>query len=172
MSERDDEGRARHPYARDRTTPIEPPPPAIVPQPEPATVLDLPREDAVVHAVEQVIGRLLRVGVILSLVLVVVGSLTSFYHGRYGHTPADVARLTRGTERGPTSPHAFLEGLEDLRGQSLIVAGLIVLMLTPIIRVAVSIIAFAIQRDFTFVVITSIVLALLVLSCVFGVAHG
>ena len=161
----------RHPHARDRTTPIEAPPPAIVPQPEPATVLDLPRDDAVVHCVEQIIGRLLRVGVIVSLSLLVAGTLTSFHHNRYGHTPADVARLIRGGERGPTSPHDLLDGLEDLRGQSLVLLGLIVLMLTPIVRVAVSIVAFGIQRDVAFVIITSIVLALLVLSCAVGVAH-
>lgn len=162
----------RHPHARDRTTPVDAPPPAVAPQPEPGTLLDLPRDDAVVHRVEQVIGRLLRVGVMLSLVLVVVGTAISFYHGRYGHTPADVPALIRGRERGPTSPNLLIEGLKDIRGQSLIVAGLIVLMLTPILRVAVSIVAFAIQRDVAFVIITSIVLALLALSCVFGIAHG
>ena len=128
-------------------------------------------DDAIVHRVERAIGHLLRWGVMTSLALLIVGSALSFRHGRYGTTRADVARLIAGGERGPQSPHAFVDGLHDWRGQAFILAGLFVLMLTPIVRVAVSIVAFAIQRDWAFVVIASIVLALLVASFLTGEIH-
>ena len=48
--------------------------------------------------------------------------------------------------------------------QSIIALGLLLLIATPILRVAVSIIAFALERDYRFVVITAIVLVILILS--------
>ena len=48
----------------------------------------------------------------------------------------------------------------------LLTVGLVVLMATPVARVAVSIAEFARQRDWTFVLYTSIVLALLLGSLV------
>ena len=47
-------------------------------------------------------------------------------------------------------------------------AGLLLLILTPVVRVAVSILAFRAQRDRTYVLITSAVLVLLLLSFVLG----
>lgn len=46
--------------------------------------------------------------------------------------------------------------------------GLLLLIATPVMRVAVSILAFAVQRDWRFVAITSVVLALLLLSFLLG----
>ena len=55
-------------------------------------------------------------------------------------------------------------GLLALQPQSIIALGLLLLIATPILRVAVSIIAFALERDYRFVVITAIVLVILILS--------
>jgi uncharacterized membrane protein len=55
-----------------------------------------------------------------------------------------------------------------LRGQAIIALGLLILIATPVMRVAISIIAFAIQRDYTFVAITCVVLALLCISFLMG----
>ena len=56
-------------------------------------------------------------------------------------------------------------GLLVLRPQAIIALGLLLLIATPILRVAVSIVAFAFERDLRFVVIsTSLVLAILLLS--------
>lgn len=49
-------------------------------------------------------------------------------------------------------------------GRGLIQLGLLLLIATPVARVAFSAVAFALQRDRTYVVVTLIVLALLVLS--------
>jgi uncharacterized membrane protein len=51
-------------------------------------------------------------------------------------------------------------------------AGLLLLIATPVLRVAVSILAFVYQRDRAFVAITSIVLALLLTSFVLGRGGG
>ncbi|MFC6644620.1 DUF1634 domain-containing protein [Granulicella cerasi] len=52
------------------------------------------------------------------------------------------------------------------RGQALAQLGIIVLLLTPIIRVLFSIIGFALERDRIYVVITCIVLATLTVSLI------
>ena len=51
-----------------------------------------------------------------------------------------------------------------LRGQAIMALGLLILIITPVLRVAISIVAFAIQHDRIYVAITSLVLALLILS--------
>jgi len=48
--------------------------------------------------------------------------------------------------------------------------GLLLLIATPVMRAAVSIFAFVYQHDRTFVIITSVVLAILLLS--FALGHG
>jgi len=112
---------------------------------------------------EVILAYLLRTGVILSAVVVAVGGLAFLIrHG--GATP---------------QYHAFRGEPADLRSLSGIVAdalalsslgwiqlGLILLILTPIARVAFSVFAFARQRDRAYVVITLIVLALLLYSLV------
>ncbi len=47
-------------------------------------------------------------------------------------------------------------------------AGLLVLMATPVVRVALSLLVFGRQRDRAFVAVTSVVLALLLWSFVLG----
>jgi uncharacterized membrane protein len=68
-----------------------------------------------------------------------------------------------------TVPGIFHEALA-LHGRGLIQLGLLILIATPIARVAFSVVAFLYQRDWTYVVVTLIVLALLVYS-LFG-EHG
>jgi len=53
-------------------------------------------------------------------------------------------------------------------GQGIVVVGLLVLLITPVLRVAVSIIAFLVERDRAFVFFTTTVLLLLLLSFVLG----
>ena len=64
-------------------------------------------------------------------------------------------------------------GIDDFlhaNGQAVIVLGLILLIATPVVRVAVSTAAFAQQRDRAYVAITLVVLALLGVSFVLGKA--
>jgi uncharacterized membrane protein len=128
--------------------------------------------DEVVHRVEVIIARLLRWGVLTSLVLMLAGTLISFLRsGRYGHTSDDVQRMISESGNFPHNIRWLVEGLATFRGQQLIVLGLLLLILTPVLRVAVSIVAYLIERDFAFVLITSTVLALLILSFFVG-GHG
>ncbi|MBA2678545.1 MAG: DUF1634 domain-containing protein [Ktedonobacteraceae bacterium] len=68
----------------------------------------------------------------------------------------------------PFTMSALATGLAQFRPQSIITLGLLLLIATPVLRVAVSIITFVVERDRTYIVITCIVLAILLFS-IFGV---
>ena len=122
-----------------------------------------------VHQVELVISTLLRAGVILSFCVVLAGmALTFLHHPEYSGS------MTMET-RPVAFPHSVadvLRGVMDLRGQSVILLGIAILIATPVLRVGISIFAFMYQRDRTYVVITSIVLFLLLASFALGKIEG
>jgi uncharacterized membrane protein len=122
-----------------------------------------------VRKVELVISYTLRIGVITSIIVIALGSAISFIHHPDYLSSAD--QLKRLTEPGAAFPHTLGElalGLRSLRGRAIVGIGLMLLIATPVARVAISIVAFAYQRDRTFVLITSTVLVLLLLSFVLG----
>jgi uncharacterized membrane protein len=117
------------------------------------------------------ISTVLRTGVTASLLLIAVGTLLSFVQaGGYGAGPSEVARLISPAGSFPRTGSWFIGGLVHLNGQAVIVGGLLLLVATPVLRVAVSMIAFARERDRVFCAITAIVLFLLLLSFVLGKA--
>lgn len=59
-------------------------------------------------------------------------------------------------------------GLVGLHPQAFITLGLLLLIATPVMRVAVSVVAFAIEHDRLYVVITLVVLAILITSFILG----
>jgi len=125
--------------------------------------------DPALRRLETWISNLLRGGIILSVSLIVVGTLTTFVqHPDYISSSAQLERLVA---PGAAFPHALdvlLAGLHQLRGEAIATLGLLVLIATPMIRVAVSSIAFIRQRDRIYFLITTAVLCLLLLSLVLG----
>ena len=119
---------------------------------------------------ERLISRVLRIGVYTSLALIAAGTIRSFSAGTYGTLPSDRVRLSGAGGAFPRSLAWFLHGLAHLDGQAIIVAGLLILILTPVVRVTVSLIGFARERDRTYVAITAAVLLLLLLSFALGKA--
>jgi uncharacterized membrane protein len=110
---------------------------------------------------DEIMGRLLRAGVILAAVFVMVGG--AIYLARH-QMPVTNYRVFQGEpEELRTVPGIFQESL-TLRGRGLIQLGLLILIATPIARVAFSVMAFLYQRDWTYVVVTLIVLGLLFYS--------
>ena len=113
------------------------------------------------HAVEQVIGRLLQVGVLIAAAVVLGGGTALIV--RHGGEPADFH-----TFRGAASPlrdlAAIASGVRRLDSHAIVQLGLVLLIATPIARVALTFVAFVIRRDRLYVVLTGIVLVLLVLG--------
>ena len=133
-----------------------------------------PASGTVPRAAELAISRLLRGGVLLSFVLLVVGTLISLiHHPSYLYSVEAYRRLISPDAVQPQSVAAILRGLAQFRGQAVVMLGVLTLVATPVLRVAMSIVLFASHyRDRRFVIITSLVLALLLLSFVLGKAGG
>ena len=128
--------------------------------------------DPKARAVEILISDLLRIGVLTSLGVVVIGTVVSFvHHPDYLNHPPALQRLTRPGAAFPHTIREVLRGLRELRGQAIVMVGLLLLIATPVLRVGVSIFAFAYERDRRYVVITTIVFLLLLLSFVLGKAE-
>jgi uncharacterized membrane protein len=130
-------------------------------------------EDERVRKVELLISYLLRIGVVTSLTIVVAGVLLSFlHHADYVSSPAELQRLTRPGAAFPHTLRDVANGVRQLRGQSVVMVGLLLLIATPVLRVAVSIFIFVYERDWAFVAITSAVLLLLLASFLLGKVGG
>jgi len=119
--------------------------------------------------IEVLISWLLRAGIVISLSTVAAGLVLMFiHHPVYLHSAMDLQRLTSPGAAFPRTLREVASGLLAMRGQAVVAVGLLMLIVTPIMRVAVSIIGFALQRDRAFVLITSAVLAILIVSFALG----
>jgi len=110
---------------------------------------------------DRLIGILLRVGVLASATVTLAGGIWHFAQGGAALPDYHVFRPERAALYGPGG---VVSGIAQGRPESLIQLGLLMLLATPIARVALSIVTFAIQRDRMYVAITLIVLAGLVAS--------
>jgi uncharacterized membrane protein len=115
--------------------------------------------------VEGIIGRLLRLGVMLAGAVVLGGAVV--YLLRHCSECPEY-----GVFRGEPNNFKTLGGIWQQtlagRGRGLIQLGLLVLVATPIARVAFSLWAFARQRDWLYVGVTLLVLGVLLFSLLAG----
>lgn len=117
------------------------------------------------HQVEQIVGNLLRGGVILSAGVVLLGGV--LYLIRYGMNPPNY-QVFRGEPTDLRTLPGIMTDALSLRRRGLIQFGLLLLIATPIVRVAFTAFAFARQRDHTYLIVTLIVLGVLIYSLVTG----
>ncbi len=111
--------------------------------------------------IEVMIGNLLRAGVLIAAAVVVFGA--AIYLVRHGLQPTDF-HVFRGEAAALRTIPAIIRGALHLHGKSIIQLGLLLLIATPIARVIFSAVAFAIERDYLYVVLTLVVLAVLLYS--------
>lgn len=117
---------------------------------------------------ELLISHLLRSGVMLSLTLVTCGMLLTFLrHPDYFSSAQALPHLTAPAS-GPHDVGDVLAEAGRARGQAWVTVGLLVLMATPVLRVALSLLVFSRRRDRTYVAVTTGVLCLLLLSFLLG----
>lgn len=117
--------------------------------------------DAAVRKAETIISVVLRSGVLVSVTLLLFG-IGDFF-----------LRRLMGIPEPTTFPHSFgavISGLAQFHSLAIVVLGLIVLLATPVMQLVVSTIAFAVEEDRTYVIVTGLVLAILLFS-IFGMGH-
>ena len=112
-----------------------------------------------------IIAALLRAGVMVSSAVVLAGGI--YYLVKYGASLPSYAAF-HGEPREFRTVPGIISAALALRSRGIIELGLLLLILTPIARVVFSVIAFALQRDRTYVIVTLIVLGVLAYNLIWG----
>lgn len=123
------------------------------------------RMDWTDQRIEQIVGDLLRVGVLIATAVVTLGAV--IYLAHHG-TEQPEYRWFHGEPPDLRGLAGIVDVALDWRGRGLIQLGLLILLATPVARVLFSIVAFAMQRDGLYVAITAMVLIVLLYSIVGG----
>jgi uncharacterized membrane protein len=114
--------------------------------------------------VEQLISVLLFSGVILAAAVVLAGG--ACYLARHG-AEATSYHVFHATAAAYRSVSGVIHALSASNCRAVIQIGLLILIATPIARVAFALVSFGFERDWTYVWVSSIVLAVLIYSFVF-----
>lgn len=109
---------------------------------------------------ELFISYSLRFGVYLSAAVIAIGLILLFFSGSSGY-PVDVF---------PTSVAALWLGIVLFKASAIITLGLLLLIATPVFRVAASVLLFLVEKDHLYTIITLFVLAILLISFMIGKA--
>jgi len=119
--------------------------------------------------IQLVIGNLLRYGVWTALGVAALGGLIylfnhereTIHYGTFIEKDIDILTLSKQT----------LIGVTHGRGDDVILLGILLLFLTPILRIIFSLVAFLLEKDYLYVGITLLVIAIICFSIFFGFAH-
>lgn len=111
--------------------------------------------------IDLIIGNLLRVAVIISALFVLAGAVV--YLWRHGHEMPDYG-VFAGVPKNLRGLREIMESAWQIRSVGIIQLGLLLLIFTPVARVAFSVLAFLFERDYMYVIFTLIVLTVLLLS--------
>lgn len=120
---------------------------------------------------ELFIGKLLRYGVMLSCGITLIGGI--FYLMQRGTQMPDYRPISDdqpfpGVAGYLRELSTILPQIIQLDGAAIIQLGVCVLIATPILRVAISVIAFLIEKDYMYVCITLIVLTIILANMILG----
>jgi uncharacterized membrane protein len=119
--------------------------------------------------IETIVSVLLRTGVVAAGAIVLAGGV--LFLVRHGNEPALHSNF-HGQPAMDCHVRGIFAGVRELRARSVIQLGVLVLIATPIARVAFSLVGFALERDRTYVVVTLIVLCVLMYSLMSGAVQG
>ncbi len=112
-----------------------------------------------------VIGNLLRTGVLIAAITVLAGGVL-YLVGHGGAAPH--YKVFTGEPADLRSLHGIVRDALGLGSRGIMELGLLLLIATPVARVAFSVLVFAIQRDRLYVAVTVVVLSVLLFSLAGG----
>ncbi len=111
-----------------------------------------------IDEIEIIIGKSLKIGVLLSAGIIAAGLILFLVTGNGGYA----------NNSFPVNPVEIVQGAAALKPYAVILLGLLILILTPVFRVGVSLIVFFKEKDYIYVKITAIVLGILIVSFLLG----
>jgi uncharacterized membrane protein len=115
--------------------------------------------------VEQMVGNLLRIGVLVAAAVALGGGIAFMLH--HGALVPDHS-VFRGQPEMLSTLTGVVAGAVALQPAAIVQLGIVLLIATPVARVLLTLIAFAVQRDWMYVLISAIVLVLLAYSLIVG----
>lgn len=116
------------------------------------------KTDKEIKDVQVLIGEILRIGVLISAIIIIIGLVILLITNNTGYPNMGY-------------PHNFTmiwQGLLHGKAAAIIMFGIFLLILTPVLRVIVSIYAFFKDHDHLYVGITTAVLIILLISMLLG----
>jgi uncharacterized membrane protein len=125
---------------------------------------------------EVLLSQVLRAGVLLSAAIIILGVGMLFVkHSQSSYFSKGLQGLLAYPASAASAPidasiSDVLSGLQSADPDAVISLGLLVLIATPIVRVAASVLLFLLQRDYRYVAITTFVLIVLLLALRIGTA--
>lgn len=114
------------------------------------------------------VGNLLRLGVILSVITSLIGFIKLFLEGF--KMPKKYTSLDMGSSSEKVWGQ-FWDSLCKGEGMAIIQLGILLLIFTPLMRIIFALIGYLKEKDYVYVVISSIVLAIMAVSFFTGYAH-
>lgn len=115
--------------------------------------------------IASLIGRLLRTGVVTASAIAFLGGIIYLY--RHGAARPNYTEFT-GAPMNLRHIPGIIQGVLSVRGSAIIQLGVVVLLATPILRVFFSAVAFALEKDYLYVVITLIVSGIIIFGMIGG----
>jgi uncharacterized membrane protein len=112
------------------------------------------------HDAERWTGRVLRIGVWISASLMIAGLLIGAFF------PSTIVAFSSNPTLGSLVIRMLTGSFDPV---TLMFAGLVFLMFTPILRVITAVVGFGVERDWRFVFVSSVVLLLLVGEIVYSI---
>ncbi|MHB8206540.1 DUF1634 domain-containing protein [Mucilaginibacter sp.] len=119
--------------------------------------------------IEQMIGQLLRYGVVISSAIVLIGGLDYLY--QYGGNSVPAYGVFNGESVKYTTFGGIIKSVMALNTKGIVQLGVMALIATPVLRIAFSLFAFFVEKDKLYIVITFIVLSVMLIS-IFGGFKG
>ena len=110
------------------------------------------------NRMEIIIGKIMRIGVAIAAIVMLIGYLLLMFKHSTGYPGGTF----------PTTLTAIWQGVIQLKPYALMMAGIFLLILTPALRVEISIYSFFKEKDKLYTVVTTIVLIILLISFFLG----
>ena len=116
---------------------------------------------------QRFIGTSLRWGVSIACIIAVIGGI--YYLMQHGNDPVpDYSVFSRDPSFHITWAEIW-KGVVNLQAEGFILLGVILLIFTPVFRVALSLLTFSLERDWLYVAITAVVFSIIITNMLEGV---
>ncbi|MTG97063.1 MULTISPECIES: DUF1634 domain-containing protein [Myroides] len=118
---------------------------------------------------QSIIGNVLRYGVLLALTVAVIGGIIVMFT-KSGNT-VDFSTFIEKDDNIFNVINRIFAGVGHGDGESIIFLGILLLFITPALRLLLSLVSFFFEKDWLYVFISLIVIGIIVLSVTLGFSH-